>query len=59
MQFGRNQDRVFHFFMQGDRVVLVHAFAKKTQELPVREIETAEGRMEDFRNRVKAGEVEP
>lgn len=52
MQFGRNEYRVFHFFVQQQRVVLVHAFAKKTQQLPEREIETAEERMKDFIKRV-------
>src|SRR5437016_5415086 len=41
MQFGRNEYRVFHFFVREQRVVLLHAFAKKTQKLPEREIETA------------------
>ncbi len=52
MQFGRNEYRVFHFFVQEQRVVLVHAFAKKTQQLPQREIETAEERMKDFIKRL-------
>jgi len=49
---------VFHFFVQEQRVVLVHAFAKKTQKLPEREIETAEERMKDFKKRMAAGEFE-
>ncbi len=57
--FGGNQYRVFHFFLVGDLVVLVHAFQKKTQELPEREIRTAEERMKDFRDRVSRGEVVP
>ncbi|MBI2932615.1 MAG: type II toxin-antitoxin system RelE/ParE family toxin [Planctomycetes bacterium] len=59
IQFARNEYRVFHFFIVGERVVLVHAFSKKTQELPVREIETAEERMKDFQRRVDRGEVVP
>lgn len=59
MQFGRNEYRVFHFFVQGERVVLVHAFAKKTQKLPEREISTAEERMKDFKKRLQSGEMEP
>jgi phage-related protein len=58
MQFGRNEYRVPHFFVQGQRVVLVHAFAKKSQKLPEREIETAEERMKDFKKRLSAGEFE-
>jgi len=52
MQFGRNEYRIFHFFVQEQRVVLVHAFAKKTQQLPEREIETAEDRMKDYVKRL-------
>jgi phage-related protein len=59
MQFGRNEYRVFHFFVQGQRVVLVHAYAKKTQKLPEREMGTAEERMKDFKKRLSAGELEP
>jgi phage-related protein len=59
MPFGTNEYRVFHFFVQGERVILVHAFAKKTQKLPVRESETAEARMKDFKGRLAAGEFEP
>lgn len=58
MQFGRNEYRVFHFFVREKRVVLLHAFAKKSQKLPEREIETAEERMKDFKTRSAAGEFE-
>ncbi|MBI4566238.1 MAG: type II toxin-antitoxin system RelE/ParE family toxin [Planctomycetes bacterium] len=56
-QFGRNEYRVFHFFTVGQLVVLVHVFAKKTDKLPIREIETAEQRMKDFEARRMRGEV--
>lgn len=59
MQFGRNEYRVFHFFVEGERVVLVHAFMKKTQKLPEREIATAEERMKDFKRRLESGGLEP
>ena len=59
MQFGRNEYRVFHFFVQDQRVVLVHAFAKKTQKLPEREIATAEERMKDFKMRLLSGDLGP
>jgi phage-related protein len=55
LQFGRNEYRIFHFFVRGQRVVLVHAFAKKTQQLPDREIETALERMKDFLSRFPPG----
>ena len=59
IQFGRNEYRFFHFFVTGERVVLVHAFAKKTQKLPEREIETAEARMKDFLRRLAEGGLVP
>ena len=43
-----NQYRILYFFYVRKRIVLVHAFAKKTQELKEREIETAERRMDDW-----------
>jgi phage-related protein len=57
--FGRDEYRIFHFFVSGERVVLLHAFAKKTQQLPRREIETAEARMIDFQRRLEDGELIP
>ena len=55
--FGRHAYRVFHFIAAGDRVVLLHAFAKKTPDLPAREIATAEGRMKDWLERLARGEI--
>lgn len=57
--FGRDEYRIFHFFVKEERVVLVHGFAKKTQALPEREIETAEARMKDFLKRIEGEEVAP
>lgn len=59
IRFGHNQYRAFHFFMMGNLAVLVHAFAKKTQQLPEREIKTAEERMKDFQERMVRGDVTP
>lgn len=59
VQFSGNQYRVFHFFVLEDIVVLVHAFAKKTPQLPEREIRTAEERMREYEGRVSRGEVVP
>ncbi len=59
MQFGRNEYRIFHFFVLKERVVLVHAFTKKTDKLPRREIETAEQRMRDFKQRLESKELGP
>ena len=59
ISFGRKQYRIFHFFMLGDLAVLVHAFQKKQQRLPKREIETAEARMKEFRDQVEKGDLRP
>ncbi|MCL1987192.1 MAG: type II toxin-antitoxin system RelE/ParE family toxin [Firmicutes bacterium] len=40
--------RVFFFCWQGDTLVLLHHFIKKTQKTPSREIETARRNMKDF-----------
>jgi len=45
------------FFYFQDRIVLVHAFAKKTQQLKDRDIELAERRMEDWIERHSAGGI--
>ncbi|MBI2933790.1 MAG: type II toxin-antitoxin system RelE/ParE family toxin [Planctomycetes bacterium] len=54
--FGRLEHRIFYYFVRGDNVVLLHAFTKKTQQLPAREIETAQQRMEEVNRRLAAGE---
>jgi phage-related protein len=59
VSLGRNEYRLLYFFMGGEIVVVAHAFAKKTQAIPPREIETAEKRMKDYEVRVKKGEVMP
>lgn len=53
VDFGTNGYRVFYFYHVGDTVVLLHAFPKKTDETPVREIETALKNREDWEGRVK------
>jgi phage-related protein len=40
--------RIFYFFFISNDIILLHAFKKKTQELPIREIEKAERNMNDF-----------
>ena len=40
--------RIFYFFFIEHRIILLHAFKKKTQELPEREIEQAERNLKDF-----------
>lgn len=41
IKVGSDIYRVFSFFDQGKRVILLHGFTKKTQKLPRRQIEKA------------------
>jgi phage-related protein len=42
--------RAFYCFMIGHRVVILHAFIKKTQETPDRELKTARKRLKDLKD---------
>ena len=42
VDFGRLASRVFYFLDSERRIVLLHAFMKKSQKTPTREIETAQ-----------------
>jgi phage-related protein len=46
---------VLYFFQVRDRVVLVHAFSKKTQQLKRTDLDLAEKRMADWLRRFPAG----
>ena len=48
---GTNIYRLLYFFYTGRRIVLLHGFAKKTQRLPRRELETALRRLARFEER--------
>ena len=50
VRFATNQYRILFFFSE-DTIVLLHAFLKKTQQVPAREIERAERNMDDFLSR--------
>lgn len=52
------QTRILYFFMLKDVVVLVHAFRKKTSEIPEREMRLAQKRMTGFVFRYKTGQVQ-
>jgi phage-related protein len=52
-----DQYRILYFFYFQDRIILVHAFAKKTPPLKERDIELAERRMEDWIERHSAGDL--
>lgn len=51
------QTRIIYFFMLKDYAVLVHAFRKKTNAIPDREIRTAFRNMEDFISRHQKGQI--
>src|SRR5438552_866444 len=53
IESGPNTYRVFYFFFTGKQIVLAHAFQKKTQKTPQREIETARQRYDEFLRRAK------
>jgi phage-related protein len=48
---GRNHHRVFYVAIRGRRLLLLHAFAKKTERTPAREIRTAERYLADHEER--------
>ena len=51
VQHGNNIFRLFGFFDVSNLVVLNHAFTKKTQKIPKKEINTAEQRKKDYFSR--------
>ena len=50
--------RLFYFFFRQENIILLHAFKKKTQELPETEIEYAEKNRKDFIWRYKQSEFD-
>ena len=44
-------NRVFYFYFQDDRFVLLHHFRKKSQKTPQREIDRAKAERADYLNR--------
>jgi phage-related protein len=48
VQSGNNAFRLLGFWDTGNFVILCHAFAKKTQEVPRKEIKLAEERKKDY-----------
>jgi phage-related protein len=49
---GRTQHRVLYFAVSGQRLVLLHAFTKKTPQTPPGEIDTAVRRAADYLERM-------
>lgn len=48
IQYGNNIFRLLGFFDGNDLIILNHAFTKKTQKIPAREIEIAERRKKEY-----------
>jgi phage-related protein len=48
VQYGNNIFRLLGFFEVNNIVILNHAFTKKTQKTPLREINTAEKRKREY-----------
>jgi phage-related protein len=42
--------RVFYCFVSGQRVLILHAFGKKTQETPEQELKIARKRLKEVQN---------
>jgi len=58
IRFAKKQYRVLYFFFLRDKIVLVHAFVKKTAKTPAQELEQAERNMRDFIERYEKGDIE-
>ena len=54
--FGSNYYRFLYFFF-GKKIVITHGFLKKTDRIPIREVQRAEGMMQDFLQRYHGGEI--
>ena len=51
IKFSSNNYRIFYFVLKDKQFVLLHAFQKKSDETPKREINTAISRKNDYLNR--------
>ena len=50
---GKLNTRVLFFFMEGRRIIAVHAIRNKGQLIPARDLQTARERMADWQKRMK------
>ena len=53
IQFNKNVFRFLGFFYNEYITILNHAFIKKTQKTPIKEIKTAQSRREDFYEQIR------
>lgn len=42
--------RAFYCYVKGQRVIVLHAFVKKTQKTPLRELKIAKKRLKEVKN---------
>ena len=56
VQFGSDNYRFLYFFF-GKKIIITHGFLKKTNKVPVGEINKATKIMKDFMKRIKEGEI--
>ncbi|MCF7916575.1 MAG: type II toxin-antitoxin system RelE/ParE family toxin [Candidatus Omnitrophica bacterium] len=50
IDFGKNRHRIFYFTFIDKRIILLHAFLKKTQKTPIKEKNKAKYNYQDFIN---------
>ena len=50
VDFAKNYHRIFYFIFTGKRIIFLHAFSKKTNRTPRRELEKAINNYKDFLN---------
>lgn len=55
IQISPNTYRIFYFLFTGRKIVLLHAFTKKSQEIPRKEIDIALSRINEYVRRHKNG----
>ncbi len=53
VDFSKNKHRIFYFTFIKKTIILLHAFLKKTQKTPIKEIKKAETNLEDVKNNQK------
>jgi len=49
-QLAVESSRIIYFLISGNKFVLLHAFTKKTNKTPIKELEIARKRMKDYLN---------
>jgi len=53
VDFGKNRHRIFYFTFIEKKIILLHAFFKKTQKTPIKEKNKAKYNYQDFINNQK------